>query len=85
MTERHCLSVSSPPMPNVLSASWRNFSTFSLRLPSSTSTTCAAPKRWPVRTMQERSFCAATVASHVFGGFRQMSQLPQSVSSTSPK
>src|SRR3546814_1616137 len=41
------------------------------------STRCATPKRWPLRYTQLSAFCAATVASQVSAGVRQLSQLPQ--------
>src|SRR5690606_38886780 len=85
MTERHALLESSAPMPNTESEPCRCCVTFSVALPSSTSTTCAAPKRWPVRYTAERSFRAASVPSQVSGGFKQLSQLPQLCEASSPK
>ena len=84
ITERHSRSARSEPTPKVGSWSWPQLATLSERLPSRTSMTWPAPKRWPVRTTAESTFCAGTVASHSSGGDRQVSQLPQSWDS-SPK
>ncbi len=83
MIERHSRSARSAPTPKVGSWSWSQLATLSVRLPSSTSITWPAPKRWPVRITAESTFCAGTVASHISGGFRQVSQLPQSPDSSS--
>ena len=83
MTLRHSRSARSAPTPKVGSWSWSQLSTLAVRLPRSTSMTCPAPKRWPVRITAESTFCAGTVASHISGGFRQVSQLPQSPDSSS--
>jgi hypothetical protein len=47
--------------------------------------TCPAPNRWSVRKTQERALRAASVASHVSWGSRQLSQLPQSRPGSSSK
>ena len=44
-----------------------------------------APNRWPVRKTAESAFCAASVASQVAIGSRQVSQLPHEPGSSSPK
>ncbi len=74
----------SRPMPKVLSLSCSRCVTLSVPSPRSTSITCIAPKRWPVRYTQESSCCAASVPSKVAGGSRQLSQLPQAAA-VSPK
>ena len=79
ISERHAGAGSSVPMPNTESRSCRCRATFSVSLPSSTSTTCAAPNVWPVRYTADSSLRAASVPSHVAGGLAQLSQLPHAV------
>ena len=76
MTERHAFLLRFAPTPYVLTSSCPKRRTFFVSRPSSTSVTCPAPKRWPVRYTHESTFCAATVPSHVSTGSRQLSQLP---------
>jgi hypothetical protein len=47
--------------------------------------TWAMPKRWFNRYTQDSALRAFCVASWTSGGFRQMTQFPQSLSSRSPK
>src|SRR6266571_2284892 len=64
-------------MPKVGRLWWPNWVILSVALPRSRSIRCPAPKRCPVRSAADISFCAATVPSQSCGGARQVSQLPQ--------
>ena len=75
----------SRPTPKVGSLSWPRAVTFCVVTPSRMSVRCPAPKYSPVRNAAENAFCAASDPSKVSGGWRQVSQLPQSPSGASPK
>jgi hypothetical protein len=66
------------PTPKVGSLSWLNCATLSVSLPCRTSTRWPRPKRLPVRSAAESSFCAATVPSVSLGGVGADVAMPQS-------
>ena len=76
-------------MPKTGSNWWPLALTLSVSWPRSTSMMWPAPKAWPLALLQrytaDRNFCTMMVPSMVWGGERQLSQLPHAPRYISPK